>query len=176
MQKRIRKLTHEIIFTIFISFFCLYFSIASFLRYDNYFTGRLDLGNMTQTVWNTSEGRIFEMTKDDGIENVSRLTYHADFILILFAPLYWIWESPKVLLLSQAVICGTGAIFVYLIALKLIKTRNISLAFAISYLLNPALSWSILFDFHPVTLATTFILGTVYFLLIENYRSEDHTS
>jgi uncharacterized membrane protein len=36
---------------------------------------------------------------------------------------------------------------------------------AFSYLLNPSLSYSLLYDFHPVTLATSFLLFSWYFLL-----------
>lgn len=160
---------HETILGLLIALFIIYFTIASFARYDNFYTGRYDLGNMTQTVWNTAKGRIFQQTNPDGIDTVSRLAFHADFILVLFAPFYWIWESPKVLLLAQSVIVGMGAIFVYLLSEKLIRNKTISLAFSFSYLINPALGWATLFDFHPVVLATTFLLGATYFLIKKQY-------
>jgi uncharacterized membrane protein len=160
---------HEIILGLLIALFILYFTIASFARYDNYYTGRYDLGNMTQTVWNTAHGRIFQLTHPESTETISRLAIHADFILILFAPLYWIWESPKVLLLVQSATVGLGAMFVYLLANKLIRNKNISLVFAFSYLINPAVGWATLFDFHAVTLATTFLLGATYYLMKKEY-------
>lgn len=161
---------HVLVLGLFIAFFCTYFTASSFARFENFHTGRFDLGNMTQTVWNTSQGRIFQLTNPEGQETVSRLAFHADFILILFAPFYLIWDSPKVLLLTQATIVGLGAIFVYLIGVMVLENKNISLAFAFAYLLNPALSWSVLFDFHPVVLATTFLLGCIYFFVTKNYR------
>jgi uncharacterized membrane protein len=170
LLKKIRKNPQLSALGIIVFLFILYYSIASYARYDNFHTGRYDLGNMTQTVWNTAHGRIFEMTDPEGQEIVSRLAFHADFILILFAPVYLLWESPVVLLLAQSVIVGLGAIFLYLISDYVLKNKNVSLALAFAYLINPALSWSVLFDFHPVTLATTFLLAAVYFFLKKNYK------
>src|ERR1035437_4386206 len=110
----------------FIALYIAYFTTASFLRYDNFFTGRFDLGNMDQTVWNAIHGRIFQLTDPNGTTNISRLAFHADFILVLISPLYLIWSSPEMLLLLQTVILGLGAIVVYFIAKNIIKNKNLS--------------------------------------------------
>ncbi len=149
--------------------YIVYFTAVSFLRYDNFYTGRFDLGNMDQTVWNTIHGRIFELTDPNGTSIVSRLAFHADFILILLAPFYLLWSDPRMLLLIQTVILAFGAFFVYEIAKYIIKNKNLSLVFAIAYLLNPAIQYTNIYDFHPVTLATTFLLGAFYFLLKKRY-------
>lgn len=169
MKIFIYKYKFEIALLFLISVYIFYFTLASFLRYENFYTGRFDLGNMDQTVWNTINGRIFEFTNPNGTETISRLSFHADFILILISPLYLIWESPKMLLLLQTLVLGFGAIFVYLISNKLLKNKNISLIFAFIYLINPAVGYTNLYDFHPVTLATTFLLGSFYFLLRKRY-------
>lgn len=142
-----------------------YITAASFLRYDNYYTGRFDLGNMAQTVWNTVHGNIFLFTNPDGTENVSRLAFHADFVLILLAPFYALWQDPRMLLLIQTVVTAAGAFFVYAIARDVLKSKNLGVVFAFTYLINPSLERANLYDFHAVTLATTFFLAAVYFLL-----------
>ena len=149
--------------------FISYFTVAGFLRYDNFYTGRFDLGNMDQTVWNTIHGRIFQSTDANGTAIISRLAYHADFILVLISPLYLIWSNPKMLILLQTIIVAIGALFVYLISKDILKNKFISMIFSISYLLYPALSYNLLFDFHGVTLATTFLLATYYFFLKRKY-------
>lgn len=148
----------------------LYYTSASFLRYDNFFTGRFDLGNMDQTAWNTIHGRIFEFTNPNGTEIISRLAFHADFILILLSPLYLIWSNPKMLLITQTLILSTGTMFVFLIGNFVLKNKSISLALSISYLINPSIGYTNLYDFHPVTLATTFLLAAFYFILKKNYK------
>ena len=159
----------EVIMAALIIVYIVYFTAVSFLRYDNFYTGRFDLGNMDQTVWNTLNGRIFELTDPNGIEIVSRLAYHADFILILLAPFYLLWDDPRMLLLIQTTVLAVGSVFVYKIANNTTRSKNLSLVFAAIFLLNPAVQYTNLYDFHPVTLATTFLLGTFYFLLKKRY-------
>ena len=160
---------YELILLIGILIYIAYFTTASFLKYDNFYTGRFDLGNMDQAVWNTFHGRIFQITDPNGTSIISRLSFHADFILILIAPLYKIWASPETLLFLQSFILGLGAIFVYLLSLEILKNKNLSLVFSLAFLLSPAVSYSNLYDFHPVTLATTFLLATSYFFIKRKY-------
>lgn len=149
--------------------YTFYITAASFLRYDNYYTGRFDLGNMVQTVWNTLHGRIFLFTNPDGTEIVSRLAFHADFILILLAPFYALWQDPRMLLLIQTVVVAFGAFFVYAIARDVLKSKNLGVVFAFAYLINPSLERANLYDFHAVTLATTFFLAAFYFVLKKRF-------
>ena len=146
------------------SLYTIYISATSFLRHEQYYTGRFDLGNMDQTVWNTLHGNFFLFTNPDGTEIISRLATHADFILILLAPFYLIWEDPRMLLLIQTVIIAAGALFVYAIARDVLKNKYFGILFAFAYLINPSIERANLYDFHAVTLATTFFLGAYYFL------------
>lgn len=159
----------EILTAAAITIYIVYFTTASFLRYDTFYTGRFDLGNMDQAVWNTIHGRIFETSNPDGTAITSRLAGHADFILILISPLYKIWEDPRMLLLLQTTIVGLGAIFVFKIADMVLKSRNAALVFSLAYLLNPSLQYANLYDFHAVTLATTFLLATFYYFMKRQY-------
>lgn len=167
--KFIKSNIYVILIFISIIIYNLYFSTISFLRYDNFFTGRFDLGNMDQAVWNTLHGRIFMFTNPDGTELISRLSYHADFLLVLLSPLYLIWSHPKMLLLVQTLILSFGAIFVYLISKKILSSKSLSVVFAISFLLNPSIQLSNLYDFHAVVLGTTFLLGAFYFMIKKSY-------
>lgn len=161
----IKKFRFEAILILIIIIYFVYFNTASFLRYENYFTGRFDLGNMVQAVWNTSHGRVFEVTSDDGSGLTSRLSGHSDFLLIIITPFYYIWRSPEILLLIQTIVVSLGAVFIYLIAGEILNDKKISLVLSAVYLLNPAVQFANLYDFHAETLATTFILATFYFLL-----------
>lgn len=149
--------------------FISYFTPITFLRYDNYYTGKFDLGNMSQTVWNTTHGNFFTMTNPNGVEPVSRLGFHADFLLVLLAPFYLIWADPRMLLFIQTVVVAFGALFVYLIAVEVLKNKTVALVFAFVYLINPSVERTNLYDFHAVTLATTFLLATWYFLIKKRF-------
>ncbi len=163
--KFISKYSYEIVLTLLFTAYAIYFSKISILRYEHYYTGRFDLGNMAQTVWNTLHGRLFEFTNPDGVEIVSRLAFHADFLLILLAPFYLIWEDPRMLLIVQTIVVAAGAFFVYALANNILKNKAVALTFAFIYLINPSVQRANIYDFHAVTLATTFLLGAFYFLL-----------
>ena len=169
IEKIIASHSHEAILCLLFLIYIVYFTTTSFLRYDNFYTGRFDLGNMTQTVWNTSQGRIFEITNPNGTEPISRLGFHADFILILLSPFYYLWTDPKMLLLIQTIIVAAGSFFVFLIAKEILKNKNLALTFSFVYLLNPSIERANLYDFHAVTLVTFFLLGVFYFYLKKKY-------
>lgn len=160
---------HEIIVAIFYTSFVWYFTLISFLRYENYYTGRFDLGNMVQTVWNTLHGNIFQFTNPDGVATVSRLAFHADVILVFLTPLYALWEDPRMLLLIQVLITGAGVFFVYALSHEVLKSKSYSVVFSFLYVINPSIQRSVIYDFHAVTLATTFLLGAFYFLYKKKY-------
>jgi len=166
-EEYIKKNLHLIILLILILAYVVYFTNTTFLRHDNFYTGRFDLGNMDQTVWNTVHGRIFQLTNPNGTNITSRLSFHADFLLVLLAPFYWFWRDPKALLFLQSLILPLGAIFVYLISEKIIKNKNFSFVLAACFLINPAVNHSNIYDFHPVVLGTTFLLGAFYFMKVK---------
>jgi len=163
------RFKYEVLLGFFVFSYNAYFISASIFRYENYFAGRFDLGNMDQVVWNTLHGRFFQLTDPNGVDIVSRLTFHADYILVILAPLYKIWSDPRLLLIIQTVVLSFGAVFVYLIAKNILKNKVLSLAFAGSFLINPAVNYTNLYDFHSVTLGTTFLLAVFYFLYKKRY-------
>jgi uncharacterized membrane protein len=165
--KKSDKILLLILFLIFI--YILYFCAFTFTKQDTFLAGRYDLGNMDQTVWNTVHGRIFTFVNPDLNQEMSRLSVHADFILILLAPLYLIWENAKMLLLIQSVVVGFGALFVYLFGKHVLNQRLIPAALAVSYLLNPFVERQNIFEFHPIALATTFLIACFYFLERKRY-------
>ncbi|HEY9458755.1 MAG TPA: DUF2079 domain-containing protein, partial [Gaiella sp.] len=82
------------------------------LRHRSFETGRFDLGNMVQAVWSTAHGHPLRVTTLTG-EQAFRLGAHIDPVLMLFAPLWWLWPSPDLLLVAQAVAIALGALPVY---------------------------------------------------------------
>jgi uncharacterized membrane protein len=139
------------------------FSALSVLRHRAFTTGRFDLGNMTQTVWNTAHGDFLELTSLQG-EQISRLAAHTDVILLAFVPLWWLWPSPELLLVTQSVLVALGALPVFWLARKHLASERSGLGFALAYLLYPATQWLTLNEFHPVALATPLLLFAFWYL------------
>jgi uncharacterized membrane protein len=139
------------------------FVSLSILRYDSFETGRFDLGNMTQAVWSTAHGHFLQVTNLHGAET-SRLAAHFDPLLAAFAPLWWIWPSPELLLTAQAILIALGAVPLYRLAEKHLRSGRAGLGFALAYLLFPATGWLTLNEFHPVALACPFLLFAIWYL------------
>jgi uncharacterized membrane protein len=139
------------------------FAALSVLRQRAFATGRFDLGNMVQAVWWTAHGHPLQMTNLHG-EQISRLAAHVDPILAVFGPLWWIWPSPDLLLVTQALAVAAGAWPVFLLARKHLESSRAALGFALAYLLYPATGWLTLNEFHPVALATPLLLFAFWYL------------
>lgn len=152
-----------------IASYVFYFTYVSFLKHSNFLTGKFDLGNMDQTVWNTLHGRFFQLSDPNGVGMMSRLGIHADFFLVLLAPLYILWQDPRMLLFVQSLVLGVGAIYVYLLANEVLKNRTLALVFGISYLLNFWVQRQNVFDFHAVALGTTFLVAAFYYFIKKRY-------
>jgi uncharacterized membrane protein len=167
--------------------YATFFSIQLILHYYSFGSRALDLGNMGQSIWNTSQGRFFHQTNQPGA--VNRLSLHVEPILIPISLLYHIYSGPEILFIVQSIIVGLGAIPVFALArLKFSTLQTIhakfdhlagasspqvgnslanellALIFALVYLLLPALQGATLLDFHAVTLAPTFLLAAFYYL------------
>ena len=116
--------------------FATVFGTASILRHRAFGTGRFDLGNMTQAVWSTANGDFLSVTDVHG-EQISRLGSHFDPILAAFAPLWWVWPNPELLLVVQAVAVAAGAIPVYWLARKHLDAEWPAAALAVAYIAYP---------------------------------------
>ena len=118
---------------------------------------------MTQAVWATAHGHPLAVTNLEG-EQTSRLGSHVDPILVAFAPLWWIWPSPSMLLAAQAIAIALGALPVFWLARKHLGSERAALGFALAYLLYPAVQWLTLAEFHPVALACPLLLYAFWYL------------
>ena len=139
------------------------FAALSVLRHEAFETGRFDLGNMVQAVWSTAHGHLLQVTNLHGAQ-ISRLAAHVDPILVVFAPLWWIWPSPSLLLTAQALAVALGALPLFWLARKHTGSERAALGFSLAYLLFPATEWTTLNEFHPVSLACPLLLFAIWYL------------
>jgi len=138
-------------------------SSLAVLQHRAFETGRFDVGNLTQAVWSTAHGRTLEVTDLQG-DQISRLGAHFDPLIVLLAPLWWLWPHPSLLLVVQAVSVALGAVPVFLLARKHLGTDWAGLGLGLVYLLYPPTQWLVVDDFHPVALAAPLLLGAIWFL------------
>lgn len=130
-------------------------------RYDAFWAGRFDLGNMVQAVWSTTQGRPLESTDVLGRQFV-RLGAHVDPLLALLAPLWAVWPSPRMLLVVQSTALAAGALPVLWLGRRWLGDDRLALAGVAVYLLYPPVLWASVSEFHAVTLATPLLLYCIW--------------
>jgi uncharacterized membrane protein len=144
--------------------YAAYFSHLTLLRYHAFEARALDMGNLNQTIWNTAHGDWFRLTNQES-NLTNRLGYHVEPILLPVALLYRLYPAPEFLLVLQAVIVALGAIPLFTLARWRRLGDWLGLVFALAFLLNPTIQAANWLEFHPVTLAPTFLMAAFYFLV-----------
>ena len=141
---------------ILILVYVLVFSVLSVLKHDTFHSYILDLGIMSQVLWNTAQGRLFETSLGRPLNSElvgSYLGNHVRPILLLLAPLYRLWPAPDLLLILQSAVLALGAVPLFWIVQRELRSPWLRGGLVVSYLLYPALGYLNLFDFHPVALS-----------------------
>jgi uncharacterized membrane protein len=147
-------------------------SYQAILRYETFKAGAFDLGNMDQVLWNTIHGRLFQFTNQaiDWYGPPTRLAIHFEPIILPLSLLYAFHADPRILLIFQTLAIGSGALPIFLLTRKYVPEWPIFGALmATAYLLSPALLGLNIFDFHPVSLATPFLLYAILALTYKHY-------
>ena len=153
-----------IIYTYFISSWAIY-------RVMNFEATMWDLGIMLQTIWNTSQGRLFQESINLGF-NISRLSVaHWEFIYLPIAIIFRFIPNMNILLYLQTATLAIGVFPIYYYALKKTTSKLIGLMIALSYLLYPPLHGCNLFDIHGITFSTSLLLIAFYFLYQNNFKN-----
>ena len=151
----------------------LFFATLTVQRHEAFQSTAFDLGIYNQALWNTAHGAFLRSTNEPGFNML--LADHFQPTLLLFVIFYLIHAGPATLLVSQTAILALGALPAYALATRMARPRVtrpevVGLVFAAVYLLSPALEQANLFDFHPMTLAASFLLYAFYFLRTRRRR------
>lgn len=156
-----RSLPHLLLWSALL-LYALYFAWLTLTRYAAFESRAFDMGNVNQAIWNTAHGNWFRQTNQPGA--VSRLALHVEPIIPALAGLYRFWPGPPFLLILQAVVVALGAAPLYFLAEREIRSPWLALLFAATWLAMPAIQAANWNEFHPVTLAPTFLIAAFYFL------------
>jgi uncharacterized membrane protein len=150
--------------------YVLWMGQQAVLRYDTFKATAFDLGNMDQVIWNTAHGRWFQWTNQgaDWYGPPLRLAQHFEPIIIPLSLLYVLHPDPRTLLIFQTLILAAAALPVFLLTrFHLPRLPLVAPIMAAAYLFCSPLIGLNIFDFHPVSMATTFLL---YAFLALTYR------
>ncbi len=165
--------------------YAAFFSACSLQRHASFHTYAADLSYFDQPLWNTAHGRFMERTLHD--RQVPRMTDHLEPILIPISLLYYLWDDAAMLLVVQSVALALGAVPAYWIARDALARRPgcsqggapgaaepftawAALAFALAYLMFPALQAANLADFHADPLIVAPLLCAFHYSVQRRYR------
>ncbi len=149
-----------------------FFIAFAISRQDAFLTAAEDMGNMDQAVWSIIHGQILHQTICNVVTDTncysaagfSRFAIHFEPILFPVSLLYFIWSSPKTLLVLQTLIVASGAFPAFWLARLRLRNELAAVAIALVYLLYPAQQQATIFEFHAVTFTASLLLFTLYFM------------
>jgi uncharacterized membrane protein len=145
---------------VWICMLSILYAMLSVVRHNHFQSTATDLGVYDQAVWQYSRFIWpYNTVKDRFI-----LGDHLTLTLPLLAPVFWVWNDARALLILQAVWVSMSVFAMY----KLVRIRKFSPLVASSlsfvYSLFYGIQYGIFFDFHPVLLAVGLIPWMLYFL------------
>jgi uncharacterized membrane protein len=146
--------------------YAVFYGLWSVRKYHAYHAPAFDMGIFDQGVWLLSHFKTPFVT----IYGQNMFGDHAVFIMLFFVPLYWLWPTPETLLVVQAMALAIGGIPIFLIALKVLRSRWLALIPTLAYLLYPALGWLNLENFHPDALYVPLALFALCFAAYGRWR------
>jgi uncharacterized membrane protein len=147
--------------------FCVAYSTLSIVRHDNYQSFGYDLGINDQTVWRYANFQP-PVTTIDPFPDKTKLVEHVELIYPMISPLYWIWNTRRMLLIAQATFFCISGIFVYLLAQRGKLSIILRLSLLIGYLGFYGVQNAMWADVHSSSFAAAFLMGFIYFLETKN--------
>ena len=145
--------------------FLTYAFTLAYKRYLNFEYGKFDLGNMSQMVWNTSRGRFMEVTDQFGMNMPRWGMSHVDPILVIFAPIYWFYDNPMILVFVQHVVIISAIFPIYFLCLKRFENKITSFIVVLTYLLYPAIGFTLVWTgYHGISFVAPFFIWLVWIL------------
>jgi uncharacterized membrane protein len=139
------------------------YATLSLVRHAHYGSFGFDLGIADQVIWEYSTFHA-PITTIDHVPFISELFVHLEFIYILVAPFYWLYNSVATLIVLQAFMVSFSGIPIYLLARKYKLSTSLCFAILISYLSFYGVQNALWFDAHSAAFGTSFLAWFIYFL------------
>jgi len=160
--------------TVMIAAYITTFAILAVLRHNAFGTDLHDLGLYDQMLWNTLRGRPFhctlwQLTGDAdyaGGYDLARFGYnflaeHFMPILLLLAPVYALWQDPRMLCLIQTIALGLAGAGLYRLTARMLASRALACLFLFAFLMNPLVQQTNLKDFHADAFEPLFLFAAM---------------
>lgn len=151
----------------------VYLKLGQFYAFTEKFM--LDFGEFNNAFYSTAHLKGFfssdltgqKMVRELGQEGFRSIFSQGENLSIVFflLPFYWLFSRPETLIFLQITILSFGALPVYWLTKKCLKSPPLALLFVFFYLFYPILDQMILSSdgFRPEALSVTFLLFALWF-------------
>lgn len=147
------------VFYLWVILLTILYSALSIIRHNHYQSGAFDLGIFDQAVWQYAHFLYpYNTIKDRLI-----LGDHFTLTLPLLAPLFYLWDDVRILLIFQAAWIALSSIAIYNIAKLRKLSPFVSLLVGITYSIFYGVQSAVFFDFHPVVVGVGLLAWLAYF-------------
>ena len=138
-------------------------AFTAIARHLCYGSSTFDLGIFAQMY----EYMSYNLTLNTTVERnilLSHFAVHFSPIYYLLLPFYWICPSVELLLTAQAVVCFSGIIPLLLLCRHWRYSETVTFGLSLIFLLYPAFSGGLFYDFHENAFLVPLLLWLLYFL------------
>ena len=138
-------------------------AFAAIARHRAYSSSTFDLGIFAQ-MYHYMATDLTQNTTVERNELLSHFAVHFSPIYYLLLPFYMIFPSVEFLLTMQAAVCFSGVIPLLLLCRRWRYSSGVTLGISIVFLLYPAFSGGLLYDFHENAFLVPLLLWALYFI------------
>lgn len=138
---------------------CLY-SWLSIIRHNHFQSGAFDLGVYDQEIWQYSQ----LLYPYNTIKERFILGDHLNLTTPLLAPLFWLWDDVRALLIFQAVWLAFSSIAIYKLCLLRRLSAAVGLGVTFVYSFFYGIQQAVFFEFHAVIIGVGLLAWLAYFL------------
>ncbi|MDR0932510.1 MAG: DUF2079 domain-containing protein [Victivallales bacterium] len=149
------KTRQRLLWAMTLVFFVVYAALGTY-KLEAMQMGNWDFGIYDSLLRNAANGRGL-------MRDYRGMFDHFSPIILIFAPLYRIWDSQLWLVLIQSSALAFAAPLLYATARHYFKRSSFPLLLTAMYLFNPYYSRLALYDFHAECLFPLFFFGAFYF-------------
>lgn len=138
-------------------------ALVAIARHRCYSSSTFDLGIFAQMY----EYMAHDFTQNTTVERnvlLSHFAVHFSPVYYLLLPLYALFPSVELLLTAQAAVCFSGVIPLLLLCRRWKYSESVTLLLSIIFLIFPAFSGGLFYDFHENAFLVPLLLWTLYFL------------
>ena len=137
-------------------------------RYLSFATPNFDFGIFAQMYYYLKT-ELIPMTTCEREKLLSHFAVHLSPVYYLLLPVYFVFDSPLTLQISQAIILGSSLIPLYLLMRHFKLSNKVIVLMMLAFAFYPAVAGGTMYDFHENCFLLPFILWLLYFAEKEKY-------